>query len=137
MADLQHAIAYVQDLMEQIEGIRAHPDYPPEQLNVFPFAVAYSGGGLWEFGPGGTRKGLHTIVLEIHVARKDLPRDTQAAMAFSDTVPNVLLANPTLGGNVSTFGQIRYTFGPLGWGGEVTYGFRFFIENVKMETAIT
>lgn len=137
MADLQDAINYIQTLMIKLQGIRAAPKYPPEDVSVFPFAVCYPGSGLFEFGPGGTKKGLHNITLEIHVARKDLEMDTRAAMRFSDTVPNILLANPTLGGNVSTFGQIRYAFGPLGWAGAPTLGFRFILENVKMEVVIS
>jgi|SRR3972149_1088633 len=138
MATLQDAIAYVQTLVHQIQGIRAAPAYPPEDMSIFPFSVAYAGGGNWEFGPGAlVKKGVHIITLEIHVARQDLSRDATEAMQFSDSVPNILLKNPTLGGNISTFTNIRYTFGPLGWNGGKTFGFRFFIEGVKMETEIT
>jgi hypothetical protein len=119
-----------------VSGIRAAPEYPTEDINIFPFAMAYSGGGTWEFGAGGGMKGLHTIVLEVHVARKDLPRDTKVLMVFSDSVPRALLSDPTLGGHISTFGMIRYTFGQLGWAGTQTLGFRFYIENVKMEAAL-
>lgn len=138
MATLQDAIAYVQTLAAQVSGIRGAPAYPPEDISIFPFAVAYAGGGNWEFGAGaGWKRGLHSITLEIHVARQDLGRDATEAMLFSDAIPNILMKNPTLGGNISTFSNIRYTFGPLGWQSAKTFGFRFFIEGVKMESAIT
>jgi hypothetical protein len=135
MATLQDAIAYVQTLVGGVSGIRAAPEYPTEDINIFPFAMAYSGGGTWEISAG-RAKGLHTIVIEIHVARQDLPRDTHALMAFSDSIPQALLSDPTLGGNIATFGTIRYTFGQLGWAGIQTLGFRFYIDNVKMEAAL-
>ena len=117
-------------------GIRAAPDYAPDKLTVFPFALAYAKMGVFEVAPIGYGKGLHTVVVEVHVARKDLPRDIQAAMAFSDAIPLALLADTTLGGVVSTFGRVRYEFGPMAWGGMETLGFRFFIEEIKLQTGI-
>ncbi len=134
---LQDAIAAVQVLVKTISGIREAPAYPPEQLELFPYAVAYSGGGVWEFGPAGDKKGLHNIVVELHIQRKALARDVSAAMAYSDSIPNILMKNPTLSGTVNTFQSISYTFGPLGYGGIETIGFKFTISNVKMQTAIT
>lgn len=134
---LQSAIAGAQTIVGAISGIRSAPAYPPEELSVFPFAVAYSGGGTWEFGPAGDKKGLHNIIVELHVQRKDLARDVTAAMAYSDSIPNALMLDTTLGGNASTFGRITYVFGPLGYGGIDTIGFRFTIEAVKIISALS
>lgn len=140
MASLQDAIDAVQDIMGALTGIKAAPDEPLEQFSQFPFAVCYADHGEWDFGPAGDRKGLHTLVLELHVARKDLPRDIAAAMAYSDIIPNALLKDPTLAGTVSTIvGPLVYTFGPMGYGNADkpnTLGFRFMI-TVKMQATIT
>ena len=134
---LQSAISAVQAIVGAISGIRKAPDYPPEQLNVFPFAVAYSGGGNWTFGPAGDKRGLHNIVVEIHIQRKDLPRDVSTAMGYSDSIPNNLMKSPTLSGTCDTFAGISYTFGALNYGETQTLGFRFTITGVKIQSVIT
>jgi hypothetical protein len=136
MATLQDAINAIQDVVGGVSGIRSAPDYAPDQLSTFPFALAFARTGTFEVGPVGMGKGLHTIVVEVHVARKDLPRDIQAAMAFSDAVPLALLADTTLGGVVSTFTNIRYEFGPMLWGKLETLGFRFYVEGIKLQTGL-
>ncbi len=111
---LVDAIEAVQVLVEGVTGIRAAPVYAPESLSVFPISVAFPGNSTWEIGPVGSGKSLQTIVVEIHLQRVDLPRDIQAAMAFSDAVPLAILA---------------------GWNGVPTIGFRFFVEGIKMVTS--
>ena len=130
---LQDAIDWVQDTIGGLEGIRKAPHEPTESIKVFPFSRAYAGEGVIEVGAIGTDRALHSIVVEIHVARTDLPRDVAKAMPYVDSVPAALLADPTLGGTVSTFGRIRYRFGPMGVGGEDTIGFRFWLEDVKVQ----
>lgn len=137
MATLPDAIARIQVLVRALGGIRGAPNEPPEKLNRFPFAVAFAGRGTWAGGsPAGEKRGLHTIIVELHVARKDLPRDVAAAMGYTESIPNTILNDPTLNGNVDAVNEIRYTFGPLGWGTAETLGFQFEID-VKQRSAIT
>lgn len=133
---LQDAIAKVQEIAGAVDGIRAAPEYVPEEINVFPFLVCYAGNGSYDFAPAGVMKGLHNIILELHVARKDLPRDVEKAMKYADNIPLAIMDDPTLGGTVSTIGVITYTFGMLGYGTTETIGFRFMIQNVKVQTTI-
>ena len=133
---LQDAIEKVQNLAGAVSGIRAAPDYLPESLNIFPFLVCYAGTGSFEYSPAGVMKGLHNIILELHVARHDLPRDTKSAMQYSDSIPKAIMADPTLGGTVSTIGRITYTFGGMQYGDQMTLGFRFTLEGVKLQTTI-
>lgn len=138
MATLQDFIDQVQDAVGALSGIRGAPDEPPESINVFPFAVAYARDGTYEQQKG-MMKGLHNVVVELHVARKDLARDVQAAMGYAKSVPNAIL-DAQEDGNLaaaSWLGRISYTFGPMAWAGQETIGFRFVIEDVRTEDAIT
>jgi hypothetical protein len=133
---LQDAIARIQTLVAAVDGIRASPQYLPEAINIFPYSVCYAGNGSYDFGPSGVMKGLHNIILEIHVARKDLPRDTEKVMDYADSIPLAIMHDPTLGATVSTIGPITYTFGGMQYGDQLTLGFRFTISNVKLMTTI-
>jgi len=139
MATLQDAIDQIQAVVRAVEGIRQAPDEPPEGLNFFPFAVAYVEAGEWIIGPPELMTGLHTVVIELHVARKDLPRDVEAAMRYAKAIPNAILdahrkAEFTA---FQTFERMTYEFAALGWGGTETLGFRFRIERLKTQDAIT
>jgi len=135
---IQTAIAHIQGLAEGLPGIRQAPDFPPEQMNVFPFAVCYPAAGEFQAGPMGLMKGLHNLVVEIHVARKDLPRDVETALPFGEALAAAVMDDPTLGGTVDTVRAdegISYTFGALAWGGQETVGWRLTIP-VKIQTVL-
>lgn len=141
MPTQKDAILAVQDIVSAIPGIHAAPDYPPEQINDFPFSIAYPGDGEHVVGTlfnnTGERKFLGQIILEVHVSRADLPSAVQASIGFGDSIPNALLKNPTLNGTVSTFASITQTFGELDWDITKTLGYRFIINGVKQLTTIT
>ena len=134
---LQDAITGVQALVGAVSGIKSAPSYPIEKLGPFPMAVAFAGEGVWEFGAGGDKKGLHSIVVIVPVARKDMKYDAEKVMPFCESVPNAIMADPTLGGNASTFGFISYAFGDMEWAGELLVGFRFVVEQVKITSVIS
>lgn len=142
MATLAAVISEIAADLCVLTGIRGAPANPPDQINAFPFIVTYARSGVIEAGPVALRRGLHNIVIELHVARRDLARDVAAAMEYADTVPNALLATLSYSGDrfnntVSTFERITYTFGPMQWGGIDTIGFRWTLENVKIQDQIT
>lgn len=134
---LAEAIDGVIDIIAGVSGIKSAPSSPPETLNIFPIAIVVPSAGTWEFGPVGEKKGLHNIVVMVHVARKDLPKDVASSRGFGDTIADALMSDPTLGGTVSTFERISYEFGDMEWGGVLTLGWRFVIQNVKIRSAIT
>lgn len=137
---LQAAIDYLQEtVVAGIGGIRKAPADPPESLhNLFPFAVAYASSGQAVGGRKGygSLTATHDIVLEIHLARKNLPRDAKMAYPFGDSVPMRLLHPDyrTLGGNVQKFTSLDYTFGPLQWGERDmhTIGWRFTLRGCEL-----
>lgn len=135
---LKDAVAEIVDELQTISGIRRVPDAPPENNDQFPFAVVYPLTGTYEQQMTRLMKGLHSINIELHVARKDLPRDFSLVMELIDTIPTELMALHAAGGfsYLATFGIIEYTFGPLSWAGVDTLGVTYTINNVKIETTV-
>lgn len=138
MATLQDAIDQIQAVVGAVSGIRKAPDEPPDQLNEFPFAVCMAASGSFRVGPPEIMQGVHTLVLEVHVARRDLTRDIQRLMPFAKSVPAAILAAYAAGTltAVQVIGGIRYELGALGWGGFETLGLRFWIEDVKTQDTL-
>lgn len=136
MATLETAIARIQSLARGLPGMKQAPSLPPEQAASYPFCVCFPLRGAWSAQSDGWLIGLHTIAAEIHIARRDLPIDVDVALPFIESFPAAILSDPTLNGNVQTVNDIRYTFGPMAWGGQATIGWRFEID-VKAMLVIT
>lgn len=136
---LQDVISAVQDIIGSLSGIRVAPDYAPDSLAVFPASVVYPAAGTFTTGPADNLKGLHNIVVEIHVERRDLVKALKAAIPYGTLAAKALLGDVTLGGTVSTFGQITYDFGPMAWGDPAlqTLGWRLTIENIKTQESMS
>jgi len=136
---LKDALSEIVDELQEINDIRRVPDEPPENNEQFPFAVVYPLTGTYEQMMTQLMKGLHSINIELHIARKDLPRDYRQVVNLIDQIPNKLMKTHSDGGfsNLATFGIIEYTFGPLSWAGVDTLGVTYTITNVKVETAVT
>lgn len=143
MATLDDFIKALQDDLAAISGVRAAPDYPPENMNVFPFIVVYPGKGVWSSDVPGNKRWLGSVVVELHIARKDLPRDVKAALVYHESVPNALLKPvATSGGDrfastIATFGTIDEMFGALNWANTDTIGWRWTINGIKMQSVIS
>ena len=81
----------------------------------------------------------HDIITEIHVARKDAPRDLSQVMPYLERFARsfyydstTTLADATLGGNARHFDTLNYSFVTFDWGGFETVGFRFTFKGVKI-----
>ena len=146
MASLSQAVIMaIQDKIGVLSGIKAAPDYLPENEQPFPFVIAYEGPGLWKFGVQGEKQSLLTIKIELHVARKDLPRDVAQAVFYSDTIPNAIMdgmLDDQLGGTVETIGDIETSglvflkyYTAQGEGEHI--GYIFTVRDVKIRSNIT
>lgn len=135
---IESVVTQLQSVVADVSGIRAAPVYPPEAMNVYPFAVCYARSGSYQIGPPEVMTGLHTIVIEVHVARRDLARDVQNLIEYVDAVPAAIFAALADGQltALSTIANIRYEFGPMGWAGVDTLGYRFYLEGVKTQEAL-
>ena len=111
-------------------GIRKAPDSPPDKLSHYPFAVAYPGTGTITKMSSGWKKGLHTIILEIHVARKDMARDVATLIDYEDSLMDLLWtdSNSGLNSTVDTITEVRFQFGALDYDDIPTIGWRFEID---------
>jgi hypothetical protein len=136
--DLKAALKEILDEIREISEIRRVPEEPPENNDAFPFVVGFPSTGIYTGRPN-VMKGLHNIAIELHVARKDLPRDYSKVMGIIDEIPYQLMKLQVDSGfsTVATFGQIDYTFGALQWAGIDTLGVTYIINDVKVETTIS
>lgn len=109
---------------------------PPEASSEYPFAVTFARSGKVIVRPVGVKRGLDTLVLQIHVARTgEVDAEIEQLMFYSDDIPMLILNDPTLGGSVDVVLEIRYTFGPLNWGGQqLTIGWEFEIDVKRLAT---
>jgi len=134
MATLEAVIADVAATIAAVTGIRAAPASPDDNLNVTPFAITYPGTGIASPGVPGERLNLDSIVIELHVAKRDMPRDIATALPFVDSIPNALMTRFTTNqwsSTIETFATIEWTFQDLDWMGLQTIGFRFIVTGIK------
>ena len=142
MAEIKDVVREIaEQIRNRVEGIRRVPEAPPESNDVFPFVVVYPLTGEYDLHTPEDMVGLHSINIELHVARKDLARDFGTLVDIMDDIPRELLDALTDGDigesssdvNLSTFGAINYTFGALEWAGVETLGVTYTINEVKVK----
>ncbi len=147
MSTLQDAIEQVQRVARSLSGIKAAPDYAPDDEAQFPFAVTYAFSGTWgTYGGSHGKQGMHTLVTEIHVSRNPgLARAIEQAMPYCESFPHALFLDIQDSGDLYDVIQgighgmgdpIRYTFGALQWAGVQTVGFRFEID-IKQQSTVS
>lgn len=132
---IETAILNLQAKVLSLSGIKAAPSAPPEGSGAFPFGVSYERSGTLVLHSYGFADDLATIWCEIHVGRGILSKAVEQAMGFRDPFLKLLVADPTLGGTVSTIVEVRRVFGVLSWGGIETLGYRFEVD-VKVGVTI-
>ncbi len=125
---LSDAIKQVQVIVSGISGIKKAPQYPPEKMSEYPFAIAFPGNGTFTPDASGTKRGLHTITLEVHTARKNMAQDIAAVIDYGESVSSALLNNLRLNSTVDTINGVGYQFGPLGYDTVPTIGYTFSID---------
>ncbi|MGW8177399.1 MAG: hypothetical protein ACWGQW_01165 [bacterium] len=111
-------------------GAKDAPDDATESALAFPFSICYPASGRIVARPGASEKGLHTIILDLHVNRVDLPTDIQLALTWFEAFKALLIADPTLNGTVNVIEMneetpISYAFGQMNYAGTTTVGWRF------------
>lgn len=147
MAAIQDVIGAIQDCIGQVSGIKAAPDYPPDDISIFPFSAAFEGEGNWSWYTSGStygsKKGLLSVVVEIHLALISLPITAQQAAYYSEAIPNAILKgvrSDRLADTVISVERID-TSGliPMAWGSKEvnTLGYHFVVRGINVKNDIT
>lgn len=135
MSTVQDAIEAIQAKARALAGMRAAPDYAPDSISAFPFAASYPADGRAETESAGWHIMHYNVVTEIHVSRKDLPRDLAQVMPYVETFINAVASDPTLGGVVTSVeGDILWTFTGFEYAGVQTVGWRFTTKIKQQQT---
>ena len=112
MASLFGAIQWIQDEMLEISGIKAAPDYP--QSGLLPIVITHLGEGqIIPGNPLGACKEMVSIIAELHISQSGAG-DAGAFKTLETLHPLIkakLIADYTLGSNVSTYESISYVTG--------------------------
>lgn len=134
---LQTLLSTVQTAVGAVTGVKYAPDYPPDQPGDFPFVVTYLGEFRHVQNTTEDFRSLYNVIVELHVARKDLPEDVYALLPYMETVTKAII-NALLTNNYAYGGTIEGTFGVLNWGEPQvqTLGFRWTVRDVKVLTAL-
>lgn len=120
---------------DNIKELKRVPTEPPETTEDFPFLVGYPGPGVYLSGPPGVLKGLHGVIFELHIKRRDLAESYEDVIALVDRIPweiydglpYTYLSTLTDTG-IESSGVI-----PMSWGDVPTLGVRYTV-NIKVES---
>jgi hypothetical protein len=112
------AVARLQTIAGAVSGVNVAATLPPESLAQFPVAISYVSDCLL----GARYTGAHAhsqwvLTTEIHVSRKDLPRDYDLLDDIGPAFAVAVIAEPDLTGTVSAVIETHGTLGPGQWAG--------------------
>jgi hypothetical protein len=119
-------VTRLQALAATVTGIRNAPSTLPDQIAMFPAAISYLESFEESAGLVGSDNVIYTAVTELHVARKDLPRDYAVldgmAALFITAVRNDSRSNTagTLGIIASAIGNASGTLAASSWAAQDT-----------------
>jgi hypothetical protein len=115
-------VSRLQVIAATVTGIRNAPDALPDQIALFPAAISYLESFEEDAGMVGSDNVIYTAVTELHVARKDLPRDYAVldgmAALFVAAVRSDSRSNTagTLGVIASAIGNATGNLAESSWG---------------------
>lgn len=114
--------------------MRAAPDGIPENDNgIYPFFVAWNGGGTVEPQDKSWEKGLWNITCQVHFSRRSLYQAEASASPWARTIARRLCKDTTLGSTCNTFGIVEISrLQPMAWGETQTIGYEITIRDVKV-----
>jgi hypothetical protein len=131
---LQAAISWVQYQVLTVPGIGAAPDYPTDTAGATLWVYAYPAAGEMTSAAANWGKDFDTIQLQILTTRSDLNEAFRRLSGIPQAIARKIQADPSLGGNVSTYESITYTFNVPQWAGENVIGYTLNINRVKTLT---
>lgn len=139
---LETALDAIQTACMVDTSIKFGPTKPPEQANDFPFVVTYPTTFTHKQGPMAMITYLYDVVVELHIARSDLPNDIDLALPYAESIPNAVY--DCLNDNTAAQGEGSGRFGALEWGLDPdtgksipTIGFSWTFAQVKIQKSLT
>lgn len=129
------AIANVQTTLRGLPGLRV-PIVPPGTIAEFPTAIVYEIGGSWSTEAANQYRYIGGIVVDLPVPSLDFEAGLAQVRAYIEALPVLLLADTSLGGEVSTFGPLSFSglinLVPEAPGITPLFGYRYTLQNVKL-----
>lgn len=130
---LNAAIIEVQKMMKALPGVRAAPNYIEGKSSQFPYFETWPGPGNWESNSYAFLQGILSICIVVHIQENTLMLSEEKSMVYVELVPRTLMADSTLNGTVSTFGDIEFSgLLRMQLGETPTIGYRWTIKDVKI-----
>ncbi len=126
------AVLWLQAQMLTIEGINAAPDYPDG--GEMPIVITHLTTGEITGGAAGMSIALDNLTCTVHVSDTNMPEALTTLETLHPLIVAVLLSDPTLGGNIQTYGAISYTTGRADWNSAPTWARSYTLSNCKTIT---
>ena len=140
---IDNAITQIQLIVDSMTSVvfKSTPDYPIENADPFPMSVVYLGGGQFSATNATVHHNLPSINVEFHLSRVNLKQTYQQINAIALEFPRRLVADPTLGGNVTTIlmsgdNPITYTVRPYSFGAVTSQMMLFVIPFKTLQTPL-
>lgn len=104
MSDIDNAIARLQNILTACTTVvfKSAKDYPTDNVEPFPLAVAYVGGGSFHFTSASQVNINPVINLELHFSRVNLLQAYQQIDAISIELPRRLAGDPSLNSTIDS-----------------------------------
>lgn len=134
---LQGAIEWIQDQVATVNSTANNPDNPADTANsTNMWIIAYPAGGEITSTSDSFGIDLDTIRIQVLTPRGDsLSEAMQHLEGYPHNIARKIQADPTMNGQVETFGGITYTFIAAEWSGVPTVGYSMDITGVKTLTS--
>ena len=135
-SSIKAAVDAIQAEVAAIDGIKAAPSMPTEQMADWPYVTTYpSGIDEMKIGPYPLITTWWDVTVEIHWLRQKLPVDMATALTTYPEAALHKIAHAFIAGNALDKG-VTATFGGMEWGDKQTIGFQFKIKRLKIQTQV-
>ena len=133
MGSLNTLIEGIANIVGGVSGVRSAPAYPTGNIPPLPFAITYPESGTYEVQPGGIKRALHTITVDLHFSRQETARNIDSATALLDSIVVAIFAAMRDGTLIiDGTGEIEYTLAAMSYAGIATIGYRITLRDVKI-----
>lgn len=114
------ALSTITDVNGNSVTLRSAPDYPVDNVEPFPFSLAFLAGGSFRLTNRTIHHNFPTVAVEFHFSRVNIHQAELQARAVAVEFPQRLAGDPTLDGTVSTIvggadSDIPYINRPFVW----------------------